>query len=51
MAELTIGQLIKLIIGVLVFVAMTVGAYFVFKNDVFSFIENVGVDFFLNFLK
>ena len=32
MAELTINQLIKIIIGVSVFVVVTLGFYFFFKN-------------------
>jgi hypothetical protein len=43
MAELTINQLIKLILGVLVFVAVVLGVYFIFKDKVFSFFEGVDV--------
>ena len=32
MAELTVNQLIKLILGILVFVAVVVGVYFVFRE-------------------
>ena len=42
MAELTINQLIKLIIGILVIVAVVWGVYYVFKNNVADFIRNVG---------
>jgi len=42
MSELTIGQLIKIIIGVLVFVVVVIGLYFFFKNYVFDFFRNVG---------
>ena len=42
MAELTIDQLIKLIIGILVIVAVVWGVYYVFKNNVADFIKNVG---------
>lgn len=38
MAELAIGQLIKIILGVLVFVAVVGGVYLFFKNNVFEFI-------------
>lgn len=38
--DLTIGQLIKIIIGVFVFVVVVGGLYFFFKNHVFSFFEN-----------
>ncbi len=41
MSELTVGQLIKLIIGVLVFVTVVVGAYMFFKDKVFGFFNNV----------
>jgi len=43
MADLTINQLIKLILGVLVFVAVVMGVYFVFKDKVFGFFESVDV--------
>ena len=42
MAELTINQLIKLIVGILVIVAVVWGVYFVFKNNIIDFIKNVG---------
>jgi len=42
MAELTINQLIKLILGILVIVAVVWGVYYVFKNHVAVFIENMG---------
>ena len=37
MSELAISQLIKIIIGVFVFVAIVIGLYFFFKNQVISF--------------
>ncbi len=37
--ELTIGTLIKIIIGVLVFVIVIVGVYFFFKNYVIEFFK------------
>lgn len=40
MSELTIGQLIKIIIGVLVFVVVVMGVYFFFKEYVISFFNN-----------
>jgi hypothetical protein len=43
MAELTIDQLIKLILGILVFVAVVIGAYFIFKEKIFSFFETVEI--------
>jgi len=42
MAELTINQLIKLIVGILVIVAVVWGVYYVFQNHVADFIKNVG---------
>lgn len=42
MAELTINQLIKLIIGILVIAAVVWGVYYVFKNNVADFIKNIG---------
>jgi len=44
MAELSISQLIKIIIGVLVFVAVVLGVYMFFKNNIISFFENVFAD-------
>ena len=41
MSELTISQLIKIIIGVLVFVAVVGGVYLVFKNNIFDFFKNL----------
>jgi len=37
MAELTINNLIKIIIGILVFVIVVYGVYFFFKNYVIDF--------------
>jgi len=42
MAELTINQLIKLIMGILVIVAVVWGVYYVFQNHVADFIKNIG---------
>ena len=39
---LTIEQLIKIIIGVLVFVAVVIGVYLFFKNNVIDFFKNLG---------
>lgn len=41
MAELTISQLIKIIIGVSVFVVVTLGFYFFFKNRIIDFFQNI----------
>jgi len=41
MAQLTISQLIKIIIGVLVFVVVVLGVYFFFKDHVIGFFQNM----------
>ena len=41
MAELTIGQVIKIIIGVFVVVVVVVGLYLFFKNYIFDFFKNI----------
>ena len=40
--ELTITNLIKIIIGVLVFVVVVLGIYFFFKDYVIDFFKNIG---------
>ena len=40
--ELTIENIIKIILGVLVFVAVIMGLYVFFKDNVFDFFNNVG---------
>lgn len=42
MSELTIGQLVKIIIGMLVVVAVIIGIYLLFKNSVIDFFNNLG---------
>jgi len=42
MSELTIEQLIKIILGVLVFVAVVIALYFFFKNQVIDFFKGFG---------
>ena len=53
--ELTIGQLIKITLGVLVFVVVVGGVYLFFKNYVIDFIKNlsggVPTEFILGLLK
>ena len=44
MSELTISQLIKIIIGVLVFVAVVIGLYFFFKGQVIDFFKGFSVN-------
>ncbi len=41
MSELVIGQLIKIIIGVLVVVVVVLGVYLFFKNYVIDFFKNI----------
>ena len=41
MSELTVSQLIKIILGVLVFVAVLIGLYFLFKNKILEFFKNI----------
>lgn len=41
MSELTIGQLIKIILGILVVVAIVIGLYFFFKDSILDFFENL----------
>lgn len=42
MSELTIEQLIKIIIGVLVFVAVVIALYLFFKTQVIEFFKGFG---------
>jgi nitrate reductase gamma subunit len=50
-----IEQLIKIIIGLLVVIAVVVGIYFLFKNRIFDFFKGLSVGdsnkFFLSLLK
>ncbi|MDP2673187.1 MAG: hypothetical protein Q8O84_05225 [Nanoarchaeota archaeon] len=41
MAELTIGQLIKIILGIFVVVAVVGGLYLFFKNNIIDFFRNL----------
>ena len=41
MAELSINQLIKMILGILVVVAVIIALYFAFKNNIIDFIQNL----------
>jgi hypothetical protein len=41
MSELTLNQIIKIIIGIFVFVAVLTGLYFVFKNRIFEFFKTL----------
>lgn len=41
MAELEIGTLIKIILGIIVVVAVVGGLYLVFKNQVIDFFKNI----------
>ena len=51
--ELTIGTLIKIIIGIFVIVIVIIGVYFFFRNYVIDFFRGgeVSADFFLALLK
>jgi len=50
--ELAIGQLIKIILGIFVFVVVVLGLYFFFKNYVLDFINNLsGGEFWISLLK
>jgi len=50
--DLTISQLIKIMIGVFVVVVVVLGIYFFFKNNILDFFENIfGGEVFLNLLK
>lgn len=40
--ELTIANLIKIILGILVFVAVVAGVYLVFKDNILDFFKNIG---------
>ena len=42
MAELVVGQLIKIILGILVFVAVIIGVYLAFRNNFLDFFKNLG---------
>ena len=42
--ELTIGNLIKIILGILVFVAVVIGVYLFFRDYVIDFFKNLGGD-------
>lgn len=41
MANLTIEQLIKIILGIFVVVAVVTGLYFAFKNNIIDFFKNL----------
>jgi nitrate reductase gamma subunit len=41
MAELSTNQLVKIILGVLVFVAVVLGIYLFFKNKIIDFFNNL----------
>jgi len=44
MSEFTIEQLIKIIIGTLVFVAVVIGVYFIFKNKIIDFFGGISAE-------
>lgn len=55
MSELTISQLIKIIIGIVVVVVVIIGLYLFFKEYVSGFFSNIGggepSEFFLGLIK
>lgn len=55
MAELSVNQLIKIILGILVFVAVVGGAYLIFKGRIIDFFNNLvptnSTKFFLGMVK
>ena len=53
MAQLTTEKLVKIIIGIFVFVVVVGGIYFFFKNYVNEFFKNMfgGSEFFLRLLR
>jgi hypothetical protein len=55
LAELTIGQLIKIILGILVVVAVSIGVYIVFQNQIFDFFKGLSAgnvtEMFMVFIK
>lgn len=53
MSELTIGQLIKIILGILVVVAVVAGIYLFFRYNVIDFFKGLGggEDLFIPLLK
>ena len=42
MSELAVGQLVKIILGILVVIAVIAGLYFVFKNNILEFFQGIG---------
>jgi len=44
MSELTVGQLIKLILGILVVVAVIGGIYLLFKGNILGFFKNLPIE-------
>lgn len=44
MAELITNNTIKIIIGMAVIAAMVFGAYLIFKDKIFAFIDGIGVE-------
>ncbi len=44
MSQLTIEQLIKIILGVLVVVAVGIGIFIIFKTQIMDFFKNLSVE-------
>jgi hypothetical protein len=55
MSELTINQLVKIIVGIFVFISVVLGVYFIFKDKILNFFETLptgnSTKFFLSFFK
>jgi hypothetical protein len=50
MSELTVEQLIKIILGILVVIAIAVGVYFFFKDKVIEFFNGLSPEIILTML-
>ena len=50
MAELTTEQLIKIILGILVVVAIATGLYFFFKDNIIEFFQGLSPELILSIL-
>ena len=44
MSEMSVNQLIKLIIGAVVIIAVLIGAYFIFKDKIFGFFDTISIN-------
>ena len=44
MSELTVEQLLKIILGICVVVAITIGLYFIFRNQIVEFLKGLPLE-------